>query len=230
MRLLPCLAALVLATSPLTTPTAEACGGYGSFKPAPPRAMLVTSHFHSGKPTADGGWSAQRRSFALLAKRAENRDSWRWAFVAPRTYDSTRVRSLGAMPARTLTLVGKSGTRVVTVKSHVELAGELFSRDDVHEATELRLGPNDDFELALDGSLPAATWRDVDITYSGHGTIPGTTLALTRKHTDGGTVFELHYGAQSVGTYRGSPFGVVDLGSSRYVAVRVDGAAQLVEI
>lgn len=200
MRLLPCFAALVLAASPLTTQIAEACGGYGSFQPAPPRAMLVSSHFHSGTPTADGGWSAQRRSFALLEKRAENRDSWRWAFVAPRTYDSTRIRSLGAMPARTLTLVGPSGTRVVTVKHHVELAGAGFRHKDVHEATELRLASDDKFEIALDGNLPDATWH------------------------------ELGDDTASLGTYPGHVLGVVDVGGARYVAVSVDGAAQLFAI
>ncbi len=103
------LLALALASSTLAAPTvADACGGYGMERPTP-AALEVTQ------------W--KQRTFVVIASADTPAANASWRRLAPDTYGNTTMITAGpdTDDSRTLTLVGPSGTRVVSTKKTVFL-------------------------------------------------------------------------------------------------------------
>jgi hypothetical protein len=154
MRLLHTLTALVLAVSTVTVApqVADACGGsYGSFDIAP------TVHVVSTHQTPNG-----RRAFIALGPSAVTRSEGTWERLFPSSYDYSATRDASYAPRRTFTLVGPSGTRVVSTANTVLLTDTFILGFKTQRTSEVRIRRGEDFVIAIEGNNVNARWIDLE--------------------------------------------------------------------
>lgn len=229
MRLLPWLSALVLTTTTFTTQIASACGPYGHVEPAP-QVMLVSSH-HMHTRDLRGEPTEHTRGFVLFGNSTEVTGTHEWPFVAPMTFDSTRVRDGGTATPETVTLIGPSGMREVTTGSRrVLLAGAFFKHGAVHEAAEVGMRAGDNFEIAVRGRVPAAAWHGLEYTADDTLRVSGTKLWIDRSSTGDQDTVVVRAGARVLGSYRGTALGVLAIDGSRYLITRVNGQPRVFDL
>jgi hypothetical protein len=142
------LAALALTAS---HSAADACG------PIIPKVFLLSSHnVFDGK-----GDAAATRTFAMLHQPIANADKLRWTMLAPMSYDGTRIANAPKLAAPvTLTLVGDSGTQVVTATSQASIKDTW----QVHTPTlalEVKAGRESQFQIAVAGSHTDLAWHAI---------------------------------------------------------------------
>ena len=141
------LLALALAASTLvaTTTTADACGGY---MPDPTPAALTV-----------GTW--KQRTYVVIAANVTAPDQVTWRRLAPRTFDATMISDGPALDtSRTITLVGPSGTRVVSTTKTAYL--RTGWNGPVRQVLVIEgLGPKT-YDVAFDGKRPDARWIGAD--------------------------------------------------------------------
>ena len=143
------IAALSLST---LTPSrdADACGGYNP----EPRILRLATH-----ALASDGNGSELRTFALFGA-ATPPANVTWRRLDPMSFDTAQVAHAAPLAnAVTLTLVGPSGTRVVSSSKHVFLSRALGRRS---TESALDIGVVKDFAIALEGVHPNATWTALD--------------------------------------------------------------------
>jgi hypothetical protein len=184
--------------------TSEACGWQ------PPRLAVhrVTAH---SVLLGDHAW--RQRAFVVLGD-APKIDDAHWQQLAPLTYDSTKIAELSALPKpREITLVGASGTRVVTSDHQVALSGGWqLGANAAHTALEV---PASGYAIAIDGKVPGAKWHALQYTYSNIVKVADLTLEL--KLADGGysVLSEGHVLTSGQGNF----LGVLDADGIRYFVI-----------
>ncbi len=226
-NLLPCLALAALVTTPLTR-TAEACGGsYESPRPAPPQISLVTTHT-TGLATSRMP-SRGRMSFAIIGIEPTQPEKLEWRRVSSSTsYDPTEVAPTGYYHRHTLTLLGASGTRVVSTKNQVALKNVRWNYDALFDALTLPVAANDNFTIALRGDHAGAVWHAFRPTFVQPSSIAGTNLSIKRGR---GASFTILDGKREIGSHEGTVLGAVDLDGARYLVVTSgDGFATTIAV
>jgi hypothetical protein len=149
MNLLKCLTALVVAASTVTAAPqiADACGGSYGAEFLAPRVHLVSQ-------TGTRGFIGLGKSTVKLADRD-------WRRIWPSSYDYTAIADQKFAGSRVFTLVGPSGTRVV--KSHgTMLVSSTFVFTAPQNATEVKIGREENFVIALPGENKDARWLTAD--------------------------------------------------------------------
>ena len=199
------LLAAALATSVLVTdvPTADACGG-GYFQLEPAAHAVVTPAVRSDRTT----------SYALLSQRLDEAAAAKVTLerLDPMSFDNASTAANRKLStARTLTLLGPSGTKLFDARSTVWL-DLAFDLDAAREAIAL---PKGRFVVALEGKYKDATWTSL-------ATIQGSTVT---SFSAGDIQITLPHGSSSfeVGSARlnGYPLGIAVVSGVRYLAVAV---------
>jgi len=230
-----------LAVSSFPSPDAEACGGYL----AEPRVFLMSNH---GTPTRHGGW--QTRMFVPLGGQAPANTIWRR--LAPGTYDYARIANAPAFDqAMTMTLVGPSGTRVVSSKTRWFL--DSWDPSKSGSVLEVPVTREENFTVALAGSHDKAAWialdsgaatRDdaawviaqgvtpSDPAYVDVSNLHGTDYELVSVYPKGNLqpVTFVRDRGQSLSRLDGSVLGGLTLRGATYVLVERDGAVTPVSL
>ena len=142
MRLSPLLLA-ALSLSALHH-DADACGTTPE-----PQVYRLSSHY-----TRNGS-----RTFVLFDETAPKNAAWK--HLAPMSYDSTEIASAEAMSPTTFTLVGPSGTRVVSTGKHFYLS-RSWDFEKTSGALEIESRRDDNFSVALLGAHEKVTWRALE--------------------------------------------------------------------
>jgi hypothetical protein len=215
MRTTLLIAALSL--SAFTPSDAEACGSYNP----EPRVMRLSTHFLTGFDNSGP------RSFVLFGA-SEPTAKLAWRKLAPGTYDMTEIANdmLLANPV-TLTLLGPSGTRVVSSSKHVFLSRSWNIKT---TTSALDVGNVEGFTIAIEGAHANATWIALeDTSYKkAKGRAWVTALGVSPYHAgsiwvsrlkgtnveavsvygkDGKTITFLKHGDKNLGRFAGSPIG-----------------------
>jgi hypothetical protein len=206
---------------------AEACGTYVP----EPRVFQLTAHFEQagldGRPL--------RRTFAVVGD-VTPPANLTWRRLSSTTFDSTSIAdSMPATKPITLTLIGRSGARVVSSTKHVFLTRSARGAT----ASAIDIGDANGFSIAIEGAHPNATWSEIDApTYQRSGSarawvtalgvtprlvyvsrVPGKPFeVVTVMPKDGGQVTFVKHGDRNLGRFDGSPIG----------AFTNNGATQLV--
>ncbi|MDQ3370918.1 MAG: hypothetical protein M3680_36325 [Myxococcota bacterium] len=239
------IAALAL-SSTLPSPAADACGGYG-VDPAPQVLQLT----HHGAVISDRGTVSAPRSFVHTPEVAPDGLTWSW--LTPRTFDTTQIATAptAATPV-TFTLLGPSGTRVVTATRKVFLADARPERG-AHGAFEVPITRTERFEIAIEGSQRAARWlaleagpvtaarlrwlaalgvtphdqQDVVVTR-----VAGTDLETISVFPKGGTrtLTFVKQGARNHGSFEGSAIGAFANRGARQLVLRHEGRISVVAL
>lgn len=208
MRLLLCLPALVLAAVTVASDIADACGA-----PVRPNLVLISSH------RSPATIPNTRRAFAVRGGPADAPVGATWTPLAPQSFDPASIHDLGSAKRSVLTLVGPSGTRVVKTHTRRLLIQESIAiGHEVHEASEVPVGMDDHFPIAIVGNAKHAKWHELEAL--GLGALP--LYAATYR-------FELLAGSERLGTYDGIALGVLEYGGKRYLVIK-DGAYAKTEI
>jgi hypothetical protein len=213
------LLALALASLAPTT-SADACG------PMPaPHLFAVSQHF-----TRDGA-----RTFVVLDDFAP--PNTKWTRLAPGTYDGSSIAPAPALDQPMLvTLVGASGTRVVTSDRRVYLRSVLDSAAP-HLALEVDVPHAETFEVAIAGRTDATwhalvtsahertdTWLDrlaiTDVEYMWIAHASGTDVAILSFSSKQGLRLAIRRGDSDLGVHAGSALGVLDARGRRFVVLR----------
>lgn len=234
--LLASLAVTATLTSAFAPSLADACGGYGG-GPRLPSVFAVDEHFVTQKGTN------LRRAFVLFG-RGERSDKISWTRLWPSSFDYTRIADAPDSPQLvTLTLIGPSGTLVVSSNDRTFVADSFRSRHELL-AMEVGIGQEAQFTVAVLGSQPDAKWLStVDVTATKQTTawvksqgvaaeyvdvvaIKGTKLRVISAHqpnSKGLTSFVLD-GTTNLGAFSGgNPIGAIVLGTQRYVLLEEQG-------
>jgi hypothetical protein len=212
---------------------ADACGGYVR----EPRILQLAAHV-----VASDGKGSELRTFALFGT-ATPPANIKWRRLDPMSFDTTSVAHATPLAnAVTLTLLGPSGTRVVSSTKHVFLSRSSGLRK---TASALDIGDVKDFTIALEGVHPTATWTAVeDVSYTNArkmaawvkaqgadassvyvSRVKGTPFETVSVWTEGSTktVTFLKRGDDNLGRFDGSPIGAfTNKGITQLVLV--DGA------
>jgi len=235
--LLASLALTATLASAFAPSIADACGGgYGGERL--PSVFAVDTHFSS----RENGEAMGRRAFVLFASAAPT-DKAVWTRLAPMTFDYTRIADApDSTYPTTVTLIGPSGTRVVSSKDRTFIADSFRSRRE-QTAMEINVGAAQEFSIAVLGAQPDAKWLGTS-----DGTSTKQTLAWVRKQgltTDNVYVTKIEgtklrvisaydkdsasltsfivEGTTSLGTSSGQPIGAIELGAKRYVLLEEQG-------
>lgn len=141
------LIAPVLASFALTTVRpADACGPYMR----EPTLMRISGH-----RTESGN-----RVFAITSEAMPAIDHDKWVRLAPRTYDYAAVADAPNLArAIDMTLIGPSGTRVVSSRERVYLS-QTFVSHGPNVAMEIRV-PSGKFSIAIAGKHDKASWIEL---------------------------------------------------------------------
>jgi hypothetical protein len=207
---------------------AEACGSYVP----EPRVFQLTAHFEQ----AGLDDRSIRRTFAVLGD-VTPPATLTWRRLSRTTFDSTSIAdSMPGTKPVTLTLVGASGTRVVSINKHVFLS---HAWDRAKATRALDIGDANGFSIAIEGAHPNAAWSEIDApTYQRSGSarawvtalgvtpglvyvsrVPGKPFeVVTVMPKDGSQVTFVKHGDRNLGRFDGSPIG----------AFTNNGATQLV--
>lgn len=85
--------------------------------------------------------------------------------------------------------------------------------------------------LALVGNHPGAIWLKFERTFKPTNSIAGTTIAIkNERRDDDGRRFSVLDGKRSLGTYRGTVLGAIDVNGARYVVVKGDDGTTMTAI
>jgi len=213
---------------------ADACGSYTP----EPQVLRLSTHF------VPGGDGDRRRTFALLGSTTPP-PKLAWKLLAPMSYDATQIANdmMLANPI-TLTLVGPSGTRVVSSSKHVFLS-RSWNFDATASALEVDGGVG--FAIAIEGKHDRAKWIELeDVTpakaklrtwVTALGVTPydadsiyvnrvkGTDLEIVSVYPSNGTkmITFLKQGDRNHGRFDGSPLGAFSNGGVTKL-VLADGA------
>jgi hypothetical protein len=233
-NLLLSLLAALATTSLVSVHHADACGGN-----LEPQIYRLSTHFIVGADQAE-----RRRTFALLNEKAPAK-GLAWRQLSPMSYDATQIAAGESFTSPVmLTLVGPSGTKVVSSSKHVFLS-RSWDFDAATGAVEVPSG--DDFAIALSGSHADATWlrlddvkrrspsllswvtaqgvtpSDADSLYVSH--VTGTYVdTITLFPKDGTKMITLvRKGNTLIGRFDGSPTGAFEVEGTTKLVV-VDGA------
>jgi len=104
------------------------------------------------------------RLFVLLNESAP--EGLEWTRLAPMSYDGTEIADAFQFTSPvTMTLVGPSGTRVVSSTKHVFLS-KSWDFDKASGALEVDAGDKESFSIALSGSHAKAEWKELRTTPS----------------------------------------------------------------
>lgn len=193
---------LALATH---TPTTDACG----WEPPHLTAHLVSSH---SARLADN--TSAQRTFVVFGD-APKIAAVHWHALAPETYDYVKLAELSPSRAM-LTLIGPSGTRVVTSTHRVALDGSWDLDGRTRLAFEVDVTDKDQFTIALDGNFADATWHEIQPRYGRTWPIAGTNIEVDT--TGKGTVIRV--GKKELATVQASVLGAIDYRGSRYLVAR----------
>jgi hypothetical protein len=223
---------LLLAAFSLSSLTAsqqaEACG-----QPEP-HVFRLASYFIVSVDDANA-----RRTFVLRPGEKVPSEGLEWDQISPRSYDMTEIAAaLDFFQPATFTLVGPSGTKVVTTSKHFFLA-RTFEFKNAVGALEVDAGEG--FSIALSGKHANARWSELDNLASSkanakwitaHGVTQPDSIYVSRvKGTDietlsvfpkGGTkmITFVKQGDKDLGHFEGSPLG----------SFTVDGISKLVMV
>jgi hypothetical protein len=127
---------------------ADACG-----TPAP-TVFRLSSHYVVG-----GAGTDHRRMFVLLDEVAPK--GLYWKQLSPMSYDATEIANAYTLAApMTFTLVGPSGTRVVSTAKHFYLS-KSWDFTQATGALEIDLKDDDNFAIAISGTQRRAQWDEV---------------------------------------------------------------------
>jgi len=145
MLLAPVLASLAIAT----VRPADACGPYVR----QPEVFQLSSHHTAVGPTLT-------LTFALVGV-AANTEQLAWTRLAPDTYDYARMARMADLATpMAVTLIGPSGTRVITSKQQAVLDHTFESRKPM---TALALEvPKGKWTFALEGRHEGAQWIELE--------------------------------------------------------------------
>lgn len=157
MRTMMMLAAIATMTTLMTTmmtPAAEACGGYGPVETGP-RVMELTHH-----AVRDGAERWRTRWFVTLGTSTRD-DGLTWRRLERETFDATQIADARELATpMTVTLVGPSGTRVVS-SSKVVMVSTPLDRGRMRTALEVEVRGMD-WEVAVRGDQAKAAWREIE--------------------------------------------------------------------
>ncbi len=234
--LLAALALTATLTSAFAPSIADACGGYMADRT--PAVFAVDDH--SIHRVGTDHWN--RRAFVVLGKITAPADAT-WQLLAPRTYDTTQIADApDPQQSTTFTLVGPSGSRVVSSNRHT-LLKQSFRTLHEHSAIEVDIAEQARFQVAVLGVQPDAKWiessgvtpskdtrawvRDqgMDNAHVYAVKLKGTKIEVISaygKNDIGLTSFVVVDG-ESRGAFLGSLIGGLDLGGKRYVLLERDG-------
>lgn len=218
--------------------SADACGPYGGVYV--PRVFQLTTH--SIKNRDDQTWSI--RSFALLAQAPQGSPAWRQ--IAPYTYDYTMIADAPDLETPTeLTLVGPSGTRVVSTRSRVFLKPALGWDHTPTAALEVT-AKRGEFSIALAGRHTDTKWMAMEGERNGTAAdiawvrlmtsssfdgkhvyvskVTGTDVEIVSVLHDGKLLNLLRRDRQSLGQFTGRVHGAITYEGRQFV-VQSDGGA-----
>ncbi len=141
LLVIPALASVLSSVRP-----ADACGGYIR----EPQLMRISSHHTEGTT----------RSFVLLGDLdAATAKQAKWVRLAPSTYDYAALADATDLDApMTFTLIGPSGTRVVSTRQR-SLLSQTFVSYKPSIAMEIR-APKGRFSIAMVGNHERAAWLE----------------------------------------------------------------------
>lgn len=228
-------AAFALSTAVPETPTADACGGGGSYgyglSSRAPLTYAVSTHFI---PRMQGD---RHRAFVALGGSAPT--DTKWQLLAPMTYDSTKIAPGPSGAPMTVTLVGAKGSRVITSARYVWLRDSMYMGGTTL-ALEFDSKAGEDFEVALRGTQADVKWRELPARSSskvdadwmrarGLGAL-GDEAVSTYKTGDLETltIYDeksheiltlLRRNNIEISRHLGAPRGIVEVGGSRYIAM-----------
>jgi hypothetical protein len=218
---------------------ADACGPYGGVYA--PRVFQLTTHSINNRD--NHSWTT--RSFALLAQAPEGSPAWRQ--IAPFTYDYTQIADAPDLDdAMELTLVGPSGTKVVSSRSRVFLKPALGWDHTPTSALELTV-KRGEFSIALAGRHTDTKWiaiegersgteadvawikqviaADFDSKYVYVSKVKGTGLeTLSAMGADGKYQTFVRRGEQFVDQFAGSARGAITFKGKQFI-VQADAGA-----
>ncbi len=166
-----------------------------------------------------------------------------WTVLSPTTFSGAQVSDLpDPKESRTFTLVGPSGTQVVSTNRST-----LFSRshhtEDAQTALEVDVGARSKFRIAVLGVQPHATWlaateaeatpqnkkwvqqQGLDATYAYVSKIQGTKIQVFSAHqpNDIGLTSLIVVDGTSMGAHIGTPIGALRMGNKSYVLLESNG-------
>lgn len=234
--LLASLAVTATLTSAFAPSIADACGGGGYGGEMLPAVFAVDDH-HVTREGTD-----QRRAFILFGSGSPS-DKATWTRLWPSSFDNTRIADApDTTRPVTMTLIGPSGTRVVSSTDRTFIADSFRSRQQ-QVAMEIGIDRKAEFSVAVMGAQRDAKWLGTSDVTSTKQTlawlkaqgvttanatvtkIQGTKLRVISAYQDGApgmTSFVLD-GTTTLTTAFGNPIGAIDLGAKRYVLLEQDG-------
>lgn len=243
MRTLLCLATTISLFTSFPTPSADACGDYGSARIRAAQAFPVSTH------VIPSGGGESRRTFVLLGSEAP--DGLDWKQLAPMSYDPTLIAKAPARPAMTFTLVGERGERTVTSARYVYLKQTFAMLSSSSLAVELDVRDDETFAVALPGRASGASWQrsvsrrptPADVAWMksrGLGAIDAGSLQISHdgaaeslsawSGTLHATVTVVRRDGVDLGRHRGWVKGVLVVDGTKHVAIQHEGTMQLVRI
>jgi hypothetical protein len=242
MRLISSILVATLAATTLTTAIAAACGGYVHVDPAP-QILTVTTH----GLMQNGRWT--HRGFVVLDQRVEL-DAAAWKQLAPGTYDGTRIAQVAARAkAVELTLVGPSGTRVISTAKQVALSHSWqLGVDQSRLALEIPAIKDAQFTIAIPGRASDAKWQELPYEQgtaatqwwlSKHGVKDAEYVSMRRisadvdvieYYFDGESRLSVREGDSEVGVAVGTTLGAFSTGSRSFLAISHKGQLRTLEL
>jgi hypothetical protein len=226
---------LLLATltlSALQNP-ADACGSYVR----EPAVLQLTSHY-----TRTGV-----RTFVMLNERVP--ENVRWREMAPGTYDYSRIAQGSSTRAQEFTLVGPSGTKVVSTSSRWFIDSTMGPRK---QFAALEIADKGDFRIALPGRHTDITWSGMggektgsaadiawlasqkivpaESAYVGVSKLHGTEFEAVSLMTNDGHVTFVRSGRTVIAQLTGSVVGVLSTKGERFIVSSHDGAMSTAHI
>ncbi len=234
LLLAPVLASLAIAT----VRPADACGPYVR----EPKVFRLSSHYVQtlGQPAT--------RTFALVDA-AANTEQLAWTRLAPNTYDYARMSRMSDLATpMAVTLIGPSGTRVITSKQRAVLDHTFETRKPM---TALALDlPEGKWSFALEGRHEGAAWigledktasaadlawvlarniTPLDPQYVHVGKLAGTQLdTVTVLSKSAGMITFVRSAGDVIAQFEGSVVGAVTIKGQRFVlASSTDGVSPI---
>jgi hypothetical protein len=212
-------ASLVALAASLPLHHADACGRMEA-----PHMFAVSQHYN-------------HHTFVVLDEAAPADAKWRQLW--PDSYDYTRIADAPALDApMELTLLGPSGTRVVTTTKRVYLEDSFGDRTP-HVALEVDVDDEEQFDVAIAGRARRASWRAIeqapdaqndgaawlathgrqDVRLAYLATIAGTTTQIVTWF-DNGAHFAVRNGDADLGDHDGVVIGELDMYGQRLLVRR----------
>jgi hypothetical protein len=242
MRLISSVLVTALAATTLSTSIAAACGGYVDVDPAP-YTLSVTTH----GLMENGKWT--QRGFVVLEQQVEL-EAKAWKQLAPGTFDGTRIAFVAPREKPLeLTLLGPSGTRVITTAKQVALSHSWkIGTDQSRLALEIPAIKDAQFTIAIIGRATDAKWQELPYEQgtlatswwlAKHGVKDAEYVSMRRISVDldvveyskdGASGFSVRQGDEEVGVGVGVVQGAFTTKGRAFLSVRRNGQLGTVEL